>query len=507
MAIYHCSIKIFSRGKGASAVAKAAYRAAEIITSEYDGQTHDYTRKRGIVHKEILLPDHAPAEYSDRAVLWNAVEKAETMKHAQLAREIEIALPLELTREQNIDLAREYVKEHFTAAGMCADLCVHDINGTNPHAHIMLTMRPIEQDGRWGAKSRKEYILDRRGERIKLKSGEFKTRKICTTDWNEQTKAEEWRAAWADAVNAALEREKVAARIDHRSYKRQGKTQIPTVHMGVAATQMERRGIRTERGNTNREIAVTNQQLGQLRARIKKLTVWVYTQPIQDAPSMGDILNSINSSQHLKSRWKKLNDLKTAARVLVFLQENKVTDMEQLADKITQIHQRRYDLGGEIKTKERRISTLNTHLHHTDILKEHKAVYTKYKSLTPKKDTAALNSLNPFTKNKAVKEREAAIKKQTAYKEKHAAAIGQYEAALAYFKDHLNGRDKIPEKEWRTQHKTLLAERSPLVEEYYKLKDDVRNVETIRRGAEKIMREIVPVAERDHQRSKQNERG
>ena len=217
MAIYHLSLKVFSRGKGASAVAKAAYRAAESLTSEHDGATHDYTRKRGVVHKEILLPGHAPPEYADRSVLWNAVEKSETPKNAQLAREVELSLPIELSREQNIALVREYIKRNFVEKGMVADVCVHDTGEGNPHAHVMLTMRPIEPDGSWGAKSKKEYILDNNGECIKLKSGEFKTRKICTVDWNEQTKAEEWREAWSNAVNAALEKANHTVRIDHRS--------------------------------------------------------------------------------------------------------------------------------------------------------------------------------------------------------------------------------------------------------------------------------------------------
>ena len=127
--IYHCNIKVISRGKGKSAVAAAAYRAGEKITNEFDGMTHDYTHKGGVVHTEILLPDHAPAEYTDRAVLWNEVEKIEKAKNAQLAREIEIALPRELTREQGISLVREYVKRHFVAAGMCADICLHDTGG------------------------------------------------------------------------------------------------------------------------------------------------------------------------------------------------------------------------------------------------------------------------------------------------------------------------------------------------------------------------------------------
>jgi len=183
------------RGKGKSAVAAAAYRAGEKIKNEYDGVTHDYTRKGGIFHTEILLPEHAPPEYADRAVLWNAVERVEKAKNSQLARELEIALPRELTKEENITLVREYINQHFVAAGMCADIAIHQTDGDNPHAHIMLTMRPIEQDGSWGAKSKKEYILDEGGERTRLKSGEYKSRKISSVDWNEQSKAEDWRSA------------------------------------------------------------------------------------------------------------------------------------------------------------------------------------------------------------------------------------------------------------------------------------------------------------------------
>ncbi len=281
MAIYHCSIKIISRGKGKSAVAAAAYRSGEKITNDYDGITHDYTRKSGVVHTEILLPDNAPAEYvncqsgSLRAVLWNAVEKIEKAKNSQLAREIELALPAELTMEQNISLARDYVRTHFVSAGMCADICIHDTSSGNPHAHILLTMRPFEQCGTWGAKSRKEYVLDENGERIKLKSGEFKSYKLNTVDWNEPTKAEQWRAAWEIAANAALEKYSHESRIDHRSYERQNIEQIPTVHMGVAATQMERKGIVTERGNMNREISRINQILFAIKAKLKQFKGWL----------------------------------------------------------------------------------------------------------------------------------------------------------------------------------------------------------------------------------------
>lgn len=228
------------------------------------------------MHTEILLPDHAPAEYADRAILWNTVEKIEKSKNSQLARVIEFALPVELTGKQNISLVREYVNHHFVSAGMCADICIHDTGGGNPHAHIMLTMRPFTEEKAWGAKQKKDYILDPRGNKIyDPKKRSYKCKSIPATDWNEQTKAEEWRQGWAEICNRFLEQTDHAERIDHRSYERQGIEQIPTVHLGVAAFQMERRGIRTERGNINREIEVSNQKLRQLKARISKLQNWM----------------------------------------------------------------------------------------------------------------------------------------------------------------------------------------------------------------------------------------
>jgi len=144
MAIYHCSIKIIKRNEGRSAVAAAAYRSGEKLLNEWDGMTHDYTKKRGVVYTEILLPSHAPPDFSDRSTLWNSVEEIEKSRDAQLAREIEIALPVELERQERINLVRAYVRDNFIAAGMCADFAVHDKDDGNPHAHIMLTMRPLK---------------------------------------------------------------------------------------------------------------------------------------------------------------------------------------------------------------------------------------------------------------------------------------------------------------------------------------------------------------------------
>ena len=271
MAIFHLNIKIISRGKGRSVAATAAYRAGERIRNEYDGYTHDYTNKKDIVYKEVFLPTYAPIEYKDRSILWNAVEKIENNHNAQLAREIEFSLPIELSIEQNISLAQEYIQKNFVDHGMIADMCIHDKDGTNPHCHVMLSLRPIEPDGTWGAKSRKEYMLDKNGERVKLPSGEYKSRKVYTVDWNDKTKAEEWRKSWADILNKYLKQNDINEQVDHRSYERQNNGLIPTIHLGVAAHQMEKKGIATDKGNYNRQVAITNNEIKQTKARIRKV--------------------------------------------------------------------------------------------------------------------------------------------------------------------------------------------------------------------------------------------
>ncbi len=451
MAIYHCSIKVISRGKGKSAVAAAAYRAGEKITNEFDGMTHDYTHKGGVVHTEILLPDHAPAEYTDRAVLWNEVEKIEKAKNAQLAREIEIALPRELTREQGISLVREYVKRHFVAAGMCADVCLHDTGGGNPHAHIMLTMRPFDERGEWGAKQKKEYILDRDGNKIyDPKKRQYKCKSIPATDWNEQTKAEEWRAAWAEICNRALEQNGHAERIDHRSYERRGIDQIPTVHLGVAASAMEKRGIRTERGDLNREIEVTNQKLRQLKARISKLQNWLKEeQENNEPPTLADYIQSILSrkAQAGKSGYSQsLYNLKDAAKILNFLQQNQIQDMAGLDEKFKSMIGEQLDIQGKLKPVERRLATLKKHIEQSDI-------YFKYRG--KKKLTEAEQIL--FT------------------------------AARDYLKGVMNGKTTIPTKAWKEEYATLTAERQMLNQRYLVLKGEVKEAEQIRKSVYSIL--------------------
>lgn len=453
MAIYHCSIKIISRGKGKSAVAAAAYRAGEKITNDFDGEIHDYTRKGGVVHTEILLPDHAPAAFSDRAILWNAVEKIEKAKNAQLAREIELALPQELTREQGISLVREYVKRHFVAAGMCADICVHDTGGGNPHAHVMLTMRPFEESGEWGAKQKKEYILDRDGNKIyDRKKRQYKCKSVPATDWNDQTKAEEWRAAWAQICNQTLEQNGHAERIDHRSYERQGIEQIPTVHLGVAASAMEKRGIRTDRGDLNREIELTNRQLRQLKARISKLQKWLKEERANtEPPTLADYIQSILSRRAQAGKpgySQSLYNLKDAAKMLNFLQQNQIQDMAGLDEKFKSMIHAQMDIQGELKTAERRLATLKKHIGQSDI-------YFKYKG------------------KKKLTETEQIL----------------FTAARDYLKGVMNGRTTIPTKAWKTEYNELTAKKKTLYQKYTALKDEVKEAEQIRKSVDSILRQ------------------
>ena len=249
----HFDISITQRSQGKSAVAGAAYQSGEKLFSEYDQKMKDYTRKRGIVDTEIMLPANAPPEYADRQVLWNSAEEVEKQWNSQLARRFVLTFPREVPLEHYPQMVQEYCMEHFVSKGMCCDFAIHDPDppGHNPHCHVMLTMRAMDEHGKWLSKSRKVYDLDENGERIRLPSGRWKSHKEDTVDWNEQYHGEEWRHGWEVVQNRYLEMVGSPERVDLRSYERQGLDILPTVHMGAAVTQMERRGIETNIGNLN----------------------------------------------------------------------------------------------------------------------------------------------------------------------------------------------------------------------------------------------------------------
>ena len=316
MAIYHLEAKVVSRGAGRSAVAASAYLSCSRLYNDYDGIQHDYTKKQGLVWQEVFLPEYAPQEWQDREKLWNAVEEVETAKDSRLAREFVMALPIELSREQQIELLQDFIREQFVSDGMCADAAIHDTDGHNPHAHILLTVRPLDEQGHWQYKTEKEYLCVRNGEEKGFTAAEFKSaqndgwekqypykvdkKKVYMTPsaaetqglvradkhpkstrygrqnpiserWNSEEQLAIWRAAWADATNRYLERAGFSERIDHRSNAARGLDEQPTIHEGVTARALEKKGIVSDRCELNRQIKVDNALLRELKAAVKKL--------------------------------------------------------------------------------------------------------------------------------------------------------------------------------------------------------------------------------------------
>ena len=471
--MYHLSLKIFSRGKGKSAVAAAAYRAGEKILNEYDGRMSDYTRKKGIIHTEIMLPDNAPVEYNDRAVLWNAVERVEKAKNSQLAREIVVALPIEFNYLQNLNLVREYVKMNFIRHGMCADIAIHDEKKGNPHAHIMLTMRPFNEDKTWGDKQKKVYNLDKDGNKIyDPKKRQYKCSKIQTTDWNEQSKAEEWRAAWADIANEYYERigitepDGTIKRIDHRSFERQGIEQIPTIHLGVAAHQMEQKGIRTERGDINRAIKFANQKLRNLGAKIAELKseleilLTEKDTPPTAEPDILETLKNMLSNPESKAKVQRVTSLSVVKSAIEFLERHKISTLSKLQKTVSATEKKWSEVNGRTKEIDERLKKLNPLIQQAEYYMQFKDINKIYKQQKPKhKDS---------------------------FYETHRRELTLFESAERFLNANLDGKTLHIEK-WKKESSQLTAEKDTLYQEYKNLKEGVRQIGVVRRSIEHIL--------------------
>ena len=324
------------RGAGRSAVAASAYLSCSRLYNDYDGIQHDYTKKQGLVWQEVFLPEYAPQEWQDREKLWNAVEEVETAKDSRLAREFVVALPIELSREQQIELLQDFIREQFVSDGMCADAAIHDTDGHNPHAHILLTVRPLDERGKWQYKTEKEYLCMRNGEERGFTAAEFKSaqndgwekqypykvgkKKVYMTPsaaeaqeliradkhpkstrygrqnpiserWNSEEQLVSWRGAWADVTNRYLESAGREERIDHRSNAARGLDEIPTIHEGVTVQALERKGIVSDRCEMNRQIRADNALLRELKAEIKKLAALV----ARTVPAIAEGLEKLRS--------------------------------------------------------------------------------------------------------------------------------------------------------------------------------------------------------------------
>ena len=342
IAIYHFEAKMISRGTGRSVVAAAAYASCSKIYNDYDGMMHDYTRKHGCVYSEIFLPSNAPPEWQDRTELWNAVEAAEKAKDSRLARELIVALPVEIGLDEWKAILKDFISKQCVNKGMCADVSIHDTDGHNPHAHILLTMRPIDDKGKWQAKTQKEYLCKRGDEERGFTAAEFKTAQadgwekqyqykvdkkklymtpteaeqqgyervsknpkstrygrqnpICA-EWNSEEQVLRWRKAWEGVTNKALEQNSIDARVDCRSFKECGIDEQPTIHEGVSAHIIEKSGGVSERCEMNRQIKADNALLLEIKKQIKKLSAIVVDKVKKT------VLDFANTLENLRNRY------------------------------------------------------------------------------------------------------------------------------------------------------------------------------------------------------------
>ena len=396
----HFDVKIIQRSKRQSAVASAAYRSGEKITNEWDGMTHDYTRKGGVICSDILLPSHAPPEYADRQTLWNAVEKAERGKNAQLAYSFDIALQNEFSLEENIALARQFLLENFVSRGMTVDVAFHEKEteegGTpNPHFHFLCPIRPMNPDGTWGFKQHRVYRLDEDGNRIRDQNGKFLFDAVPTTDWGDPETLEQWRKAWADVCNAKFVEKGLDIRIDHRSYERQGLDLLPTVHEGAAVQAMEKKGIRTEKGEFNRWIKATNAVIRDIRGKIAVLLDWIKeTKAELDKPKSPDLASLLGSYYAYRkskaySQKGKLNNLKEMNETFNYLRENGVTTLADLESRV-QSHQTTVDsLKATLDSQNARMKAIRSLSDDSDTFKRLKPVFAGLQKIKFDKPRAA----------------------------------------------------------------------------------------------------------------------
>ena len=480
---FHFSISMISRGKSKSAVASAAYISCEKLTNEWDGVTHDYHNKKGLLHSQIYLPENIPKEFQDRSFLWNSVELNEKASNAQLARNFIIALPKGLSFEENKNLITDFMQENFVSKGMIADLAIHDESNegnNNIHAHIMTTLRPINEKGQWQAKSKKEYLLDEQGNKILGKNGKPKTRKIELTDWNNKGNAEKWRESFAKICNQYLEKNNLEKRVDHRSFERQGIEEIPTIHLGASASALERKGIETDKGNINREIKKHNSLVKTIRERISELTSWIgsllgnlqskydeYKQTRQDEIdnkaelfNLYEYISIYNDIQREKTKnlsyygqIKKGNaDLKRFVKAIYYLKDNNLKTIADLQEKISTLQSQNKKISQDIKAKTTRIERLNKCFAYADIIKDNKQVFEEWNSKSLFKDS---------------------------FYNSHKDEIDKYKRARAIL-EKITGSSAIKSKDWTKEIQSLENEISKLNRQSQKVKEEYESINHIK---------------------------
>ena len=462
MALFHFHVTQVKRSAGQSVVTSAAYRAGEKLYSEYYGEVSDYTRKGGVICSEILLPSQAPAEYQDRAILWNAVERAERGKKAQLAYSFDIALQNELSLDENIALARQFVSEQLVSRGMVADFAIHqpdkkDGGIPNPHFHVLCPIRPIEADGRWGQKQRRVYRLDEDGNRIRDSNGKPLFDAVSTTDWGSPETLEHWREAWAAMVNAKFEEKGLTCCVDHRSYERQDLDLLPTVHEGVAVRQMEAKGITTDKGDLNRWIKKANSMLRDIRKKIVGLADWIkaikeeLSKP-QD-PDLADLLSAYYTTRNAGawSNKAKVGNLKDFSEAVSYLTERGIATLEDLEVHITAQSERTEAINTSMKAMSARKKELEDLLHYADLYRETKPIYDEWKSIKWKG-------------------------KREKFEMEHERDLKVFRMARRKLGKYLSPDGKIPVQAWRQELASLQQKYKAEYERYKPMQEDLRKL-------------------------------
>ena len=475
IALFHFHVTQIKRSAGQSAVAAAAYRAGEKLHSEYYGEDSDYTCKGGVICSEILLPSHAPPEYADRETLWNAVEKAEHGKKAQLAYSFDIALQNEFSMQENIALARQFLLENFVSRGMVVDFAVHQPdkeNGgiSNPHFHVMCPIRPIELDGRWGNKQRREYVLDEHGERVLDEVGNYVFNAVPTTDWGKPETLEAWRQAWADLCNAKFAEKGLDCRIDHRSFARQGVEQIPTQHEGPTVRAMEAKGIRTDKGDLNRWVRSANAKLNNIRQTISKLLAWLKEVKAElskpQEPLIVDLLGRYFAGRNAGawSQKAKLGNLKSYSAAVNYLHTNNISTLSDLESRLDGYDKTASSLKSSLAAKEQRIKKLDRLVQLAGFYREGKPVYDKLNEIKWKK-------------------------KREEYAARHERTIDLFYMARRELKPFLVDGKKVPLKSWQEEKAALEQEYAAERQQFSVIQQDLKSIRQIHYAIESIRHE------------------
>ncbi len=474
MALFHFHVTQIKRSAGQSIVTSAAYRAGEELFSEYYGEVSDYTHKGGVICTDILLPPHAPAEYQDRATLWNAVEKAERGKKAQLAYSFDIALQNEFSMEENIALARQFVSEQLVGRGMIADFAIHqpdkvDSGIPNPHFHILCPIRPIEPDGKWGCKQHRRYRLDENGNRIIGEDGKALFDSVPTTDWGDPATLEEWRRVWAEMVNAKFAEKGLECRVDHRSYERQGVDTLPTIHEGVAVRQMEAKGITTDKGDFNRWIKKARELLRDIRKKIATLTDWIKAAKAElskpQAPTLVDLLNDYYAARNAGawSQKAKTGNLKDFAETFNYLMENQLFTLEDFDTHVQACSDRTEATKASMKAMSARKKELEDLLHYANLYRETKPVYNELRGI----------------KWKGRREK---------FEAEHERDLKMFHMARRKLEKHLSPAGKIPVQAWRQELTSLQQKYQAEYERYKPMRDDLMKLLRVKNCVDTVLR-------------------